>query len=320
MKNIIYKSLLFCTIILLQSCGEEENHPDMKLFQLNGRVKSLKYNYSTNGNDDVCPGFGMDYYGSYYVYQFNEYGEWINPIEKDIVRNDEGYIVRIGNYEIEWDSNGQLKARKEILEDPDVNNIEYYLNKGGYVDSLLHIDGGEGGTKHNYFYEGNNDENYNWISVRVVRSLPAFNDKYNDEFVVERNIEYWTEEDLLAAKKERKIIDDSNNEVQQNEDTQHQKILRSIAGTYEIYEHRGVQGLHTWCILKINSDGTGVKIEEGNVRTNIIGTHINDDNTISFSLSDGSGEIYRYSSFSGTLDLINPRMYNGMVIDGIRKR
>lgn len=112
----------------------------------------------------------------------------------------------------------------------------------------------------------------------------------------------------------------SNNE-NLNENTELKNVLEKIAGTYEIYENRGVQGLHTWCILKINSDGTGVKIEEDGTRTNILSSHLNSDNTISFSLSDGTGERYKYSVlFSGSLDLINPRMYNGLVIDGIRKR
>ena len=112
----------------------------------------------------------------------------------------------------------------------------------------------------------------------------------------------------------------SSSEGNSEGDTQLKNVLKQIAGTYEIYENRGVQGLHTWCILKIDSDGTGVKVENNGVRTYINSTHLNSDGTISFSFSDGSGERYGYSSFSGGLELLNPRMNNGLVIDGIKKR
>lgn len=112
----------------------------------------------------------------------------------------------------------------------------------------------------------------------------------------------------------------SNSKNSSEEDTQLKNVLRQIAGTYEIYENRGVQGLHTWCVLKIDSDGTGVKVEDNGTRTNITGAYLNSDNTISFSLSDGSGEKYGINSFSGSLEILNPRTYNGLIIDGIRKR
>ena len=112
----------------------------------------------------------------------------------------------------------------------------------------------------------------------------------------------------------------SNNEYASNGNSKLNKVLREIAGTYEIYENRGVQGFHTWCVLRIDSDGTGVKVEDDGTRTYINSTHLNSDNTITFSMSDGIGECYGYNSISGSLELLNPRSYNGYIIDGIRKR
>ena len=118
------------------------------------------------------------------------------------------------------------------------------------------------------------------------------------------------------------LLIDSNTSYYSNSETDSQlkNVLRNIAGTYEIYENRGVQGFHTWCVLKIDADGTGVKVEDDGTRTYINSTHLNSDNTITFSMSDGIGERYGYNSISGSLELLNARSYNGYIIDGIRKR
>ena len=282
MKNIIYYSLLICILFLFQNCSNEEVHPDLKLFQLNGKVKSLKYKLSTNGKDKICPGVGMDFYGSNFTYKFNKEGKWVNPKGK-IKRNKDGYIVQINNFEIEWDNNNRLKARREIFDEPYVNNLEYNITEGGYVDYLLHIDGGDGGIKHNYMYDGNNDEQHNWLNVRIVRSYPAFENQYYDEFEVERIITYWENEknDSNDYHKKENIKSsstqndnsnfnsrnysndyDSSNNIKENVTSQND-IWRHYIGTWEYvfvsnvhHQNAIIAGYDGHIALKINITGT----------------------------------------------------------------
>ena len=221
MKNIYY-SLFICVSLFLYGCSGESIHPDLKLFQLNGKVKSLSYSFSTNGNAKVCPGVGMDFYGTHYVYEFDEDGKWTNP-QDDVVRNSKGYIIKMGQHEFEWDDEGRLKKRidaDEYNSPIPLNVFIYYYSNGNIVDSLQHNDGGDGGVRHTYMYEGNNDEHHNWLSVKIVRSLPEFENQYVDEFIFERNINYWTEEDLEATKKKDVEVssDTPNNSYDEREE------------------------------------------------------------------------------------------------------
>lgn len=318
MNRICYYLLI--TMFLLQGCGET-THPDLKLFHLKGKVKSLSYDISQYSRNYYPCGTIDIYFGEHYVYEFNKKGEWINPKE-DVSRNSNGYITGLDNRQITWDSKGRLLKRLDCdtdSEDEPCSGMECYYNSENVVDSLWEIQpGADAEFIHRYNY-GDIDEFGNWIYADVEIVDISRDAMRVDGFTVTRNIAYWSEEDLIEDEHKEPSYDSSNDNPKE-EYNQLKNVLRNIAGTYEIYENRGIQGLHTWCILKISSDGTGVKIEEDGTRTNILSTHLNSDNTISLSLSDGSGERYRYDSFSGSLDFINPRMYNGIVIDGIRKR
>ena len=67
-KLIIAPILVFFALIMCASCSEGNNHPDLKLFHLNGKVKSLSYSIvSDNTNEYYRAGGALDiYYGEYY--------------------------------------------------------------------------------------------------------------------------------------------------------------------------------------------------------------------------------------------------------------
>lgn len=111
MKKILYYSIIVCGLLFLQSCGKT-THPDLKLFQLKGKVKSLSYGIVSN-NKDYYRGGALDiYYGDFYDYKFSKEGEWTNPKEM-VERNSDGYITKLGNRELTWDNKGYLTKRMD---------------------------------------------------------------------------------------------------------------------------------------------------------------------------------------------------------------
>jgi len=186
MKNVLLYSVLFSALFFFQSCGNTTTHPDLRLFHLKGKVKSLKYRVSSTKDATSCVGIGMGKeYTPYYVYEFSKEGEWINP-KNDIERNSEGFIIKAGLHEFEWDDKGRLQNRRinDIYGSPIPEDyIAYYYNNDNIVDSLQHNDGGEYGYIHRYYrYLYIRDLKYNdneWIYVQ---------DKYEDKKLTSKDL------------------------------------------------------------------------------------------------------------------------------------
>ena len=116
---------------------------------------------------------------------------------------------------------------------------------------------------------------------------------------------------------------ESNNESYETptsdmQDEKLAKVLKRIAGDYELCENLGVQGFNVWSTMRINSDGTGWRVDNYGDKIIFNEAYLNDDNTISFACSDGSGE--RYKILYDAVDYTDPRIdVSGIVIDVIRK-
>lgn len=226
MKNVLLYSVLFSALFFFQSCGNTTTHPDLRLFHLKGKVKSLKYRVSSTKDATSCVGIGMGKeYTPYYVYEFSKEGEWINP-KNDIERNSEGFIIKAGLHEFEWDDKGRLQNRRinDIYGSPIPEDyIAYYYNNDNIVDSLQHNDGGEYGYIHRYYRylykdsEGKNDKYDNWryADMQVVFEADY---KIKDAFAITREIEYWTDDELNEGKKKgsSKNLTDAFNETIKN--------------------------------------------------------------------------------------------------------
>ena len=65
-------------------------------------------------------------------------------------------------------------------------------------------------------------------------------------------------------------------------DMELQRVLKRIAGTYEMYEPRGMEGIHIIYTVKINTDGTGVVAYNTGEREYFTGAYLQDNKTIVF--------------------------------------
>lgn len=198
-KLIIAPILVFFALIMCASCSEGNNHPDLKLFHLNGKVKSLSYSIvSDNTNEYYRAGGALDiYYGEYYDYKFSKEGKWTNPKEM-VDRNSDGSITKLGYREMSWDNKGYLTIRVDCYsyEDEFCSRIEYYYNDENVVDSLREVQpGADAEIIHRYKCE-DFDEYGNWTYSEVeVVDISRENESLG-EYTVRRKIEYWTEEEL----------------------------------------------------------------------------------------------------------------------------
>ena len=204
-KLIIVPVLVFFALMMCTSCSEGNNHPDLKLFHLNGKVKSLKYRVISDKDAISCVGVGMgEEYNPYYVYEFSKEGEWINPIN-GIERNSEGYIISTGLHRFEWNDKGQLEHHivDDIYGGPPATYLTFFYSKDNIIDSLENNVDGLIHRYYNYSYkdsEGEQDKYNNWRYVDM-KQLYEFDYSQKDAFVIVRQIEYWSEEELNEGKK-----------------------------------------------------------------------------------------------------------------------
>lgn len=199
---MFYYCIIVCGLLFLQSCGES-THPDLKLFQLKGRVKSLSYDIVSDKKDYYRGGALDIYYGESYDYEFSKEGEWINP--KEIVdRNSDGYITKLGYREITWDSKGRLLKRLDCdsdSEDEPCSGIEYYYKDENVVDSLYEMQpGADAEIIHRYRCE-DFDEYGNWTYAKAEIVDISRENMNLGNYTIIRRIKYWSEEELNEGKK-----------------------------------------------------------------------------------------------------------------------
>lgn len=91
-------------------------------------------------------------------------------------------------------------------------------------------------------------------------------------------------------------------------DRELQRVLNKIAGTYEMCEPRGIEGIHVVYTVKINSDGTGVIVYDTGDREYFTGAYLKDNSTIVFT-SDYGGTLFTITG-NGIEDPACRKYYN----------